>query len=410
MVNARIIFDEGGAGGSGGFSSPNSGSIGKGGSGGLGGIGKVVGVLGVIAGGIAILAQASQFLKGILGGIMKVLMLILKPIGDLLGVALLPILYILKPIGLFFNMLMRPYIQKAMEAMRLGGQFMAEGQFDKATESFALGFAYLMKPLFDLFVNFFTEMYALLAEALHMPGIAERIRDFGNSTIATTDSWLDKWYDSLVADFEHLKETQRILEGDFVSPEIKNELQNLIDRFSLFSPAVRAAVNSIDELLNKLTGIPEDVMTGESRGIGKVEAPFVTMGKEILAEQTGGIGGMSILTDDTLIMWEKANAAAEENKSWIEKIKDFNMKDYFKKVTDAVSLLVTGPDGIIKMKERTKEADDKFTTLSDNLKGPFWESLLTSSTWVRTLRDSLWELTKDTYVIKITERVKREYV
>jgi len=140
-----------------------AGILGGGTTGIAGGIGKIAGSLGLLAGvatiGISllekivnILTQTSGILKGVLTGIWKSIMLLLKPIGDILGTALMPILFIIRPIALFFNMLMRPYIMQAMRAMRAGGIFMRAGETAEATAAFTLGFAFLIKPLTDAMI------------------------------------------------------------------------------------------------------------------------------------------------------------------------------------------------------------------------------------------------------------------
>lgn len=97
------------------------GGFGKGGGGGFG-IGKsLLSIVGFLS---------------ILAPIFRVLSLILRPIKDILYIALLPILYLLRPIGIFFQTVLRPYIQRALIAQRLGLEAQAAGQTGVATSLF----------------------------------------------------------------------------------------------------------------------------------------------------------------------------------------------------------------------------------------------------------------------------------
>ena len=98
----------------------------EGGAGGLG-LKSVVSPLLALVGGLGILISSSKFLQKTLGAIMKLIGLLLKPIGDMISIFLLPIIYMLKPIVRFFNILMRPFIKKAMEQIRAGDSEAASG-------------------------------------------------------------------------------------------------------------------------------------------------------------------------------------------------------------------------------------------------------------------------------------------
>jgi hypothetical protein len=149
----------------------------KSGGGGIMGniLGAITSPLGIIATGMGLLVASSGLLRNVLTGIGKTLLLILKPIGDILGVALMPILFILRPIGLFFNTLMRPYIQKAMEAMRAGNQLLQAGDTEGAAGAFNLGFQFLAQPLFNGIISGFT---------LVTQNILTAVRDLGTLIIS----------------------------------------------------------------------------------------------------------------------------------------------------------------------------------------------------------------------------------
>jgi len=118
----------------------------------LGGLGKMTMLLGAIAGGIALIVSSSKVLEGTLKQVMRLVGFLLRPIGDILAVGLMPLISILKPLGKMVNAMMRPYLQKARAAMRMGGEFMKAGEGEKAAESFMLGFAYMIKPLTDTLI------------------------------------------------------------------------------------------------------------------------------------------------------------------------------------------------------------------------------------------------------------------
>jgi hypothetical protein len=198
--------------GGGGAESGAAGAVG----GTLGSLALVTGVLTIISTGIksiwGVLTEASPMLKAMLGGITKLLMLILKPIGDIFGVALMPLLYILKPIGTFFNALMKPYIQKAMASMRAGGELLKSGDIKGAGEAFILGGEYLLKPFFDMFVSAFstglgslsTIIGTVLGPILGAPFLeaAKVIAATGQSIIETSTDALDTQLGALLANTE----------------------------------------------------------------------------------------------------------------------------------------------------------------------------------------------------------------
>ena len=182
---------------------------GKGGAGGMmggigdmiGGMGKGVAILAIIAGAITMLVKSSALLQGVLGGIGKLLMLIIRPLGDILGIALMPLLYIMKPIGIFFNTLMKPYLQKAMAAMKAGGALLKAGDVGGAMGAFVLGAQYLIKPFFDMFIRGSEVLISgLIDVADTMTGgifheglmsVKEGVRSAGESIISTTTNFLD---------------------------------------------------------------------------------------------------------------------------------------------------------------------------------------------------------------------------
>lgn len=181
-------------------------------SGAAAGIGKGIGGLAIMTGSLLVIqeaitrllaafTQSSGVLKGVMKGIDKTLNLILKPIGDMFGVALIPILYILRPIGTFFNTLMRPYIQKSMAAMRAGGALMQQGEAGLATESFALGFRYLVEPLVSAIVPLGASgrMDELDSQLGKLMGTSANLSENQEAAIASASNLISAFEDSGIA-------------------------------------------------------------------------------------------------------------------------------------------------------------------------------------------------------------------
>jgi len=171
-----------------------AGGIGKGGGIGdiVGGIGKLLGPLLIIAGAVTMMVKSSAMLQGALKGIGKILMLILRPIGDILGMALIPLLYVLKPVGVFFNTLMRPYIRKAMAAMRAGGALMKAGKPEEAMGAFVTGAEFLLKPFLDVSVKVAGEMMGGFADLLAaIPGVGDAFKGMGDVIRSGAQSFID---------------------------------------------------------------------------------------------------------------------------------------------------------------------------------------------------------------------------
>lgn len=169
---------------------------GKGKMGGLGaltgGIPKMLGLLGIIAGGITLLVKSSGMLQGVLKAVGKMIMFALRPLGDMLGVALMPILSVLRPIGRFFNMLMRPYIRKAMAAMRAGGLLMREGKEAEAMGAFGLGLQILLKPFADLTIKINAELLAGFSDLLsNIPFVGEAFKGLGDTIRSGAQAFID---------------------------------------------------------------------------------------------------------------------------------------------------------------------------------------------------------------------------
>ena len=267
-----------------------AGGGGKGG-GGLGaGIGKAGGVGIALNQGIellkkivTVLEQSSSMLKGVLGGIAKILLLILKPIGDMLAVALLPLLYMLKPVARFFNMMMKPYIQKAMAAMKFGGQLLKEGKPEEAAEAFSLGFGFILKPLTDAFLDILaiqlTSLTDKIGEILSLiPGlgwlgdaflqVGESVRESMNGMEAIMDVVLNQKLAAL---------GQSMIDN---SDMTQAEVQKIMDKAGVDLP--KSMEDTTKEMKDELDDVSEYISTD---GWGIVDA-FKSLKDQIWAAVT----------------------------------------------------------------------------------------------------------------------------
>lgn len=97
--------------------------------------------------------SAVKPLAKILGMIGKMLGMILRPIMMIFSIALMPLLMMLRPIAKIINIMFRPYLKKAMEAMRTGAQLQREGKPLEAMAAFQLGSAFLLQPILDIMIT-----------------------------------------------------------------------------------------------------------------------------------------------------------------------------------------------------------------------------------------------------------------
>ena len=220
-----------------------------------------------IGGLVAMLAGASDMLKSVLGGILKTLMLILKPIGDILAIALMPLLHIMRPIGLFFNTLMRPYIQRAMMAMRSGGALMAQGDIEGAMGAFGLGAQYLLKPIFDgmlkgtsLMLTTLTDIFASVFDSAGMSKTADAMRSAGERVEGTVDSLIEKGFivlDSKLMDLAVKTDKATGSSGELTRAvyDLGSDMYGTETATELLTDALNKAAPKIEGLLPDLTTI-----------------------------------------------------------------------------------------------------------------------------------------------------------
>jgi len=161
--------------GSGGMLSSLAGASGgsTGGTGGLAGMlggmtGALTGILAAV-GGIAILVQSSKMLQMTIGRLMKMVMLLIRPIGDMLSVLLMPLMMLIRPLSLFVNAMFRPFVREARNAFRSGMKFFSMGMTEKGTDAMFTGLQLMAAPFIKLLVIALGEGLKLATDVIFAP-------------------------------------------------------------------------------------------------------------------------------------------------------------------------------------------------------------------------------------------------
>jgi len=150
-------------------SSGGTGGSGGGISGMLGGMsGALTGILAAV-GGIAILVQSSKLLQMTIGRLMKMFMLLVRPIGDMLAVLLMPLMMLIRPLSLFVNAMFRPFIREARNAFRTGMRFFSMGMTEKGTDAMFTGLQLMAAPFLKLLVIAIGEGMKLYVDIIFAP-------------------------------------------------------------------------------------------------------------------------------------------------------------------------------------------------------------------------------------------------
>jgi len=259
----------------------------------LGGVASMIGGKGMaLAGGLAAagaVVMSSPSLQGTLKRLLRMVELIIKPIGDIVAVGLRPIIDILRPIGQFFRILIQPYIRKATEAMRLGKQFAMKGQYAEAGAAYALGAAYLLKPFFDMMITVTTVSVQGILAGIKLLGSAlislvpftedvnksfQKMMDgailnvgIGGATIITeTSIMMETWLTDLKLGYKKIENLANVSMGitsgfvgegfvrivqaatDFFAPQMKETTGKMFDSIVEYG---RTKVAELNALLNK---------------------------------------------------------------------------------------------------------------------------------------------------------------
>jgi outer membrane lipoprotein SlyB len=224
----------------------------------LGNLGNVgIGGFGKGAGGFATLSKSILRVVGFLSLLMpifRVLSLILRPIKDILYVALLPMLYLFRPIGIFFQTVLRPYLQRALVAQRLGLQAQAEGETGIATGMFLESARIVSLGFVDLIVQSLAGFSGIVLRAFGFEELATAIElsaaNFSQNLLTSIDNSLNTTIKDLVKSGLLDEKTGLLLVGIVAS------LQGGIEESDL-SPIQNAIsdkmVKLVDGVLSELT-------------------------------------------------------------------------------------------------------------------------------------------------------------
>tara|TARA_R100001244_G_C5171093_1_gene131660 strand:- start:4213 stop:5496 length:1284 start_codon:yes stop_codon:yes gene_type:complete len=214
----------------------------------LGSLGNIgVGGFGKGAGGLGALPKSLFKIVGflaILGPIFKVLSLILRPIKDILYVALLPLLYLFRPIGIFFQTVLRPYLQKALVAQRMGLIAQAEGKPGLATANFLKSARIIGSGFIDLIVQSLAGFSQMVLNALGFTELATAIgnsaKEFSKNLLDEIDLSLGRSVEDLLASGAIDNATANMLGGVIAS------LQGGVETMD-FSPVTGAMSHKFEE-------------------------------------------------------------------------------------------------------------------------------------------------------------------
>lgn len=264
--------------------------------------------------------NSSKSLQAALHSVMRLVGLILKPIGDILAVGLMPIIEILRPIGMFFRILMKPYIQKAMEAMRLGRQFQRKGELGAATESYTLGSAYMMKPIFDTLTTTLTmavqgilggfrALGSLMLAALHatdlqaefenkMDGMIIGVGVTGAKIITESSLMMEGWLVSLKEDFEKIKDNANVKMEDLTGI-VGGQFVLMIAESTKFA----TSINTPDSVISSMF----DTIIEDARGRAE-ELNAILDGISKPTGANGGVAAGGQVTVNSTIIIEKDKA------------------------------------------------------------------------------------------------------
>jgi hypothetical protein len=112
------------------------------------------------------LVEYQKLLLNIIGGIIKLVGFLLKPITDVIGVLLMPILFMLKPFVLIANQVMAPFIKDAMKLMQVFAKATAKGDMTNAGQALGGAALIMFSGLGSVIVAVFMELIKLVTATL----------------------------------------------------------------------------------------------------------------------------------------------------------------------------------------------------------------------------------------------------
>jgi hypothetical protein len=261
----------------------------------MGGISNVLKASGLIklvtiAGFIYLIYQSSKRLQLLFSRFMKLIMMVLRPIGDAISMILTPLMAILKPFALVMRLMWKFYGRQAMEAARAATTFFGAGMEQKAFESLGLVFVaiggFLIEAVtrgvafgMSVFIDLFMKPIELLAMALAAIGVIP-----------------PEWVDQIIAFKLNMKENL----NEMVDGAMQGMRAWLFDTIAGYSEAaanVRIIMGNMKE------------MSKEQRIFIQTELEKIDMSP--LSEQT--IMMTQVIADETVKWQEAAQKARDDN-------------------------------------------------------------------------------------------------
>ena len=259
----------------------------------LGSLGNVgIGGFGKGAGGFATFSKSILRVVGLLSVLMpifRVLTLILRPIKDILYVALLPLLYLFRPIGIFFQTVLRPYLQRALIAQRVGLQAQAAGETGIATGMFLESARIISLGFVDLIVQSLAGFSGLILRAFGLDELASSIElsaaNFSQKLLTSIDNSLNTTIKDLVKSGLLDEKTGLLLVGIVAS------LQGGIEEADLLP--IQNAIS--DKMIKLVDGVLSELISDQN--LTEFKTKVISQGAGIAGGAIGGaIGGAALGT------------------------------------------------------------------------------------------------------------------
>jgi|TARA_R100000501_G_C2626748_1_gene120498 hypothetical protein len=302
--------------------------------------GALRGMSGTLGGILKAMLPIASILALVAGGLKPIFIaikLLLRPLKDILLIALLPLLYLMKPIGIFFRTILRPYIQRAMMAMRLGLTAKAAGREKEGNLLMVQSAQIIGTGFMDLMVQSFSAVSATIMRAIGWDEAADAIeigaKEFTSNFLTAIDTSLVNTVQAMEGEGIIDKSTaglMRSMIADFEEGIEEADLEPLTEAFKLkadqtFKGAMEvlgeSMVSSLTSLLGKFTlgtimGILLTKVLPNAFGpfgkIGGMALAFTGVGEGILDIGSGILDAMFTTEEEAENMAAALEKSSEE--------------------------------------------------------------------------------------------------
>lgn len=353
---------------------------------GLGNLDKLV----PIAAGIGLIVASSKALQKVLEGIGKMLMMLLRPIGDMLAALFMPLMMLIKPLAVFINALFRPYIQEARKNFRTAMKFYGMGMKEKGNEAMFTGLQLMAAPLIKLLViaigeglkaaidvitlpfEIFLDLFKGFGEALQnsgIPGLTDmgnvivdftsnvkkgveevktQAKDLIDSGIEVVLSGIDNWGKKLIAQGEVLQ-----AEADFMEDLVGDMKDNQVSTEDIKKVILAADKAAHEDFKDTVKAI----LTGEG-GLTEFNTKFQTEITTGLTAVTTKVTAWKTEINSLMDQARAANDQAQQNArlSNIDRSQFENEPDYLKGFIETGQKILGIPQAQ-KIAEKFKQED-----------------------------------------------------